>query len=303
MADLNSIELRGLRAIEVIARRGSLRAAAQELGVTPGAISQRLLKAEDQLGILLFERTPTGLVPTEAGSALARHLSEGFASIAQGLATAQKRSDSLELSVIPVFAGKWLMPRLHQFSALHPDITVNVEATVALADPRLGKVDACIRIGKGPWPGLFAKKLFAHRVFPVCAPKLAERLALPQDILRVPVIREPAPIFGWHVWLGPYGLDHNMLQAGPVFSDASLCLDAARAGQGIFLAWDVLVEEDLAAGRLVAPYADRQATGLSYWLILNEGAVSPQLAKFRSWLFAEIEKYKSEHFNTFRESL
>lgn len=301
MADLNTIELRGLRAIEVIARRGSLRAAALELGVTPGAISQRLIKAEAQLGIPLFERTPTGLVPTKAGNSLARHLTEGFASIAQGLATVQKRSDTIELSVVPVFAGKWLMPRLHHFSALHPDISVNVEATVILADPRLGKVDACIRIGKGPWEGLNAKELFAHRVFPVCAPQLAERLALPQDILRVPIIREPAPIFGWDVWLGPIGLDHQMLQAGPVFSDASLCLDAARAGQGVFLAWDVLVAEDLAAGRLVAPYADRQPTGLSYWLVQKKGTISPQLGKFRSWLFNETEKYRSEQFNTFRE--
>jgi DNA-binding transcriptional LysR family regulator len=205
-----------------------------------------------------------------------------------------KRNDTIALSVVPVFAGKWLMPRLDRFSFAHPDIAIRVEATVALADPRLGEIDFCIRLGKGPWSGLDAERLLSHRVFPVCAPKIASKLASPKDILTMPVIREPAPLFGWEVWLDHHGVSKDQLRLGPVFSDASLCLDAARAGQGVFLAWDVLVAEDLATGRLIAPFRERHPTGLDYWLIRPPGAISPHLAKFRSWIRSEIALFKNE---------
>ncbi len=290
MVDLNEVELRGLRAIEAVARHGTLRGAADELRVTPGAISQRVIKAEAQLGLRLFERTPQGLKPTTSGRDLAAHLTEGFAAFSRGLAGLPAKTSRLALSVAPVFAGKWLMPRLNRFSQADRNIELCVEATTELADPRLGVIDACIRVGRGPWPGLKTEQLFSHCVFPVCAPDVAECLRTPCDLMDMPIIREPAPMFGWDTWLEPHRLDANALQSGPVLSDASLCLDAARAGQGVFLAWEVLVDDDLASGRLVAPFAERRQTGLHYYLVTTKQSHFGALAEFRRWLLDEVRE-------------
>ncbi|MEM9552361.1 MAG: LysR substrate-binding domain-containing protein [Pseudomonadota bacterium] len=292
MHDLSRVNLMALRAVEAVARLGTLRAAADELGVTPGAVSQQIIKAEAQLDRQLFDRKPKGLVPTRIGEDVARHLTDGFAALARGVSlTRQSPDDAITVSVAPVFAGKWLVWRLGRFAQARPDIRIRIDASVAIVEPRPGEIDACIRVGWGGWRGVRQEELLPQRVFPVCAPALSDRLRDVADLAQVPIIREPEPMFGWDVWLSPNGMSEDQLSDGPVFSDASLCLDAAVAGQGVFLAWETLAQDAIAMDRLVAPFPGRFPTGISYWFVEPEGPRRPpHLEAFRAWLVKELSQ-------------
>jgi len=289
MRNLNRFHLNGLRALEAAGRLGNLRAA-EELGVTIGAVSQQILKAEEQFGRSLFERHPKGLKPTAFGQDVLRYLSSGFAEISAGLALAERRREGvLTVSVAPVFASKWLVWRLQHFREQHPDIRIRIDADVSLVDPGSSDVDVCIRVGRGGWSNVKAEKLIDQLVFPVCSPAMAEGLHDPRDLAAVPIIREPTPMFGWNAWLAPNGLEESILGDGPVFSDASLCLDAAVAGQGVFLGWETLACDAIAMGRLAAPFPDRYGTGISYWFVTSRSAPSTRaVGAFRDWLKSEL---------------
>ena len=291
MKNLNRIGLGGLRAIEAVGRLGSLRAAADEIGVTAGAVSQQVQKTERQLGRPLFERHAKGLVPTAQGAAVLRHLTQGMSELSEAVALAERRQEqTLTVSVAPVFASKWLVWRLKTFNAEHPDIRIRVDATDTLIDPNISDVDICIRVGPGNWPGVHASKLLDQRIFPVCSPALAQQIETPADLARYPIIRDGGEMFGWNIWLKPHGLDDSILGDGPTFSDGSLCLDAAIAGQGVFLAWETLACDALRFGRVVAPFPDRHRTDFSYWLVRARHAQPSKSARaFERWLRRELD--------------
>lgn len=292
MKNLNRIHLAGLRAVEAVGRLGSLKAAADELGVTIGAVSQQIQKTEQQLATALFERRGRGLHPTDRGEAVLRQLTVGMSALSAAVAmTEQRRDDTLTVSVAPVFAGKWLVWHLKSFAKDHPDIRVRVEATVDLVDPDLSDVDLCIRVGKGPYPGLQAEELLAQKIFPICSPAVAETLNDPADIANVPIIRDRGQMFSWRTWLEPNGLDESLLGDGPVFSDGALCLDAAIAGQGLFLAWETLAHHALQVGQVVAPFPGRFQTGFFYWLLTGRSrAKTRPMEAFGSWIRAELAR-------------
>jgi DNA-binding transcriptional LysR family regulator len=290
MHNLNRIPLAGLRAVEAAGRLGSLRAAADELGVTIGAVSQQVQKTERQLGRTLFERLPRGIRPTSLGEEILKRLSIGMAELAAAVALAEHRDQKvLNVSAAPVFAGKWLVWRLKRFNQRHPEIRVRIDANVALIDPSLSDVDVCIRVGWGDWPGVAADRILEQRVFPVCSPTMAEGLRDPADLGSVPIIRDPEAMFGWNVWLRPNDLDDSILGDGPVFSDASLCLDAAIAGQGVFLAWETLANDAIRMDRLAAPFPGRYRTGISYWFVTAQNRANrSRIRAFRAWLEEEL---------------
>ena len=290
MNDLNRVHLNGLRAVEAVGRLGGLRPAADELGVTIGAVSQQVQKTERQLGRPLFERLPKGIRPTPLGEDVLRRLTVGMAELTAAVALVLgDDEDVLTVSAAPVFAGKWLVWRLNRFNEQYPDVRIRIDANVALVDPSFSDVDVCIRVGGGDWPGVRAAKILDHRVYPVCSPAIARQLKSPGDLATVPIIRDADAMFGWDVWLGPNGLDTAMLGEGPVFSDASLCLDAAIAGQGVFLAWETLANDAVNMGRLVAPFPGRYRTGIAYWFITaREGGAKPRVRAFRTWLETEL---------------
>ncbi|MGE0500146.1 MAG: LysR substrate-binding domain-containing protein [Rhizobiaceae bacterium] len=290
MKDLNSIHLNGLRALEAVGRLGSLQKAADELGVSPGAVSQQVIKAEAQLGLAVFERATRGLEPTAAGRALLARLTLGFHELDSAVAGARRDSGStLNISVAPVFASKWLVPRLARFRRLHPDLKVRIDASIELVDPDRTDVDAAIRVGQGGWKGVALLPLLPQHVFPVCAPDIAARLTAPADLSRAPIVRDANSNIDWNLWLRPLGLDAAMLADGDTFTDASLCLDAAIAGQGVMLAWQTLAHDALRAGLLVAPFPEKVESGFGYFLVTSASRRMPKkVAAFRDWLKAEI---------------
>lgn len=287
---LNRLPLQSLRALEAVARLGSLRAAAADMGVTPGAVSQQVIQAERILGLALFERRPSGMVPTPHGVEPLRLLQRGFADLAAAVTRADGPAhDRLVVSVAPVLAARWLIWRLPQFRAAHPAIKLQLEADLALVTPSVGGVDLCVRVGRGNWPGVRAERFAPQVVFPVCSAELAARLHDHADLACVPVVRETRAGFGWSDWLGPEGRPEVVPGDGPWFSDSMLGLDAAISGEGVFLAFASLAADALASGRLVEPFKGRHATALAYWFVAPpEQPVSRAARAFMDWLRDEM---------------
>lgn len=290
MRELNRIHLNGLRALEAAARLGSLQKAADELGVTPGAVSQHVIRAERQLGRAVLERSREGFRATEFGAAILPRLAAGFRELDAAVASARRHeADILTISVAPVLASKWLVPRLARFSQRSPDIRVRLDATTVLVDLETSDVDVAVRVGPGGWPGVRAEKFLEQEIFPVCAPALAARLREPRDLLSVPVVRDANSSFSWTPWLAQFGLSDGDLRPGHSFTDAAMALDAAIAGQGVMLGWQILAEQALRAGTLVQPFAQRVGLGASYYLVTSPNRREERkVSAFKAWIREEI---------------
>ena len=284
------IPLNALRAIEIVARRGALEPAAAELGVTIGAVSQHLRRAEARLGISLFERTPRGLVPTPQLVAQMPALRAGFQTLADALAALRRDDDDvLTLTVGSVFASRWLITRLGRFNAAHPDIEFRMVATGKLIDLSRSDIDCGIRFGIGQWPETRSDLIGGTRSAPFCAPAIANRLQRPADFAHVPVITDEASMLSWEQWFATACVDAPPQTTGPVYSDPTLAFDAAVAGQGALMAVDLMAADAVADGRLARPFESWLETGLGYWFVTSANRRVPKkVTLFRDWLATEI---------------
>jgi len=290
MRDLNKVPLTGLRAVEAAGRLGTVVKAAEELGVTSGAVSQRIQKAEEALGQLLFKRTSKGLLLTPSGSDIMPLLTRGMSDLASAVSLLDpSRDDCLTISVAPIFASRWLVWRLRKFNDLYPHIRIRIDPNVKLLNPDHDDVDACVRVGCGGWSNVTSELLLEQRVFPVCTSEMAARLSSPGDLAGVPIIRENESLHGWSEWLAAFDLTPDLLNDGPTYADASLCLDAAMTGQGVFMAWETLACDAVHAERIAAPFPQRMETGAKYWFVTGrEPSRKKVVSLFRSWLKSEL---------------
>jgi DNA-binding transcriptional LysR family regulator len=284
------VPLNAIQAIEVVARRGALAPAAEELGVTPGAVSQHIRRAEERLGLELFERTPQGLVPTPALNAIVPQLRDGFASLANAVAGLKTTNDHvLTVTTGNVFASRWLVWRLNKFAALHPDIEVRLVVTGVPIDLTHSDIDCGVRYGRGSWPGLRSQLVGGASYSPVVAPSLAKTIRSPADLGRVPVIRDLATMLSWDEWFRQAGLDPAPETSGPTYSDPALAFDAAISEQGVLLAVDAMSADAVSDGRLVRPFEISVSDGLGYWFLSPEGRREPRKTRvFREWLASEM---------------
>jgi len=292
MKNINAVHLNGLRAVEATGRLGSLKAAADELGVTIGAVSQQIIKTEQQLQRVLFDRGPRGLVLTPAGESLMPRLKGGFELLDQAVASVRRRDEKiLTISVAPVFAARWLVSRLDRFALAHPDISLRIDATTKLANLETSDVDIGIRVGTGEWPGLRVEPLLAQEVFPVCSPAIAKTLRQPADILQCSAVIDARSMFSWETWLRTVGLSGAQMKVRHVFNEASLCIDAAIAGQGVMLAWQTLAGDSLIDGRLQAPFRIRAKTGFGHYFVTSPARrETTVVTAFKTWVRDEIER-------------
>jgi DNA-binding transcriptional LysR family regulator len=291
MANLNAFHLTGLRAVEAVARCGSLQRAAEELGVSVSAVSQQVGRTEKQLGQTIFERSAAGLRPTPFGREFAARLGSGFREISGALAMAEEtRSNTLVVSVAPSLASKWLLPRLSRHFERYPDVLLRIDASTRLADPDNSDVDVGIRLGRGNWPGVRAEKLLDLELLPVCSPRIAEGLNDIGDLARSWEIADENAMFSWDAWFGAAGVPPVSLQPGARFTDPMLCLDSAVAGHGVLLAWHLLAADALADGRLVAPFPICARIDLSYYFVTAASRrESKKVRAFKAWLREEVE--------------
>lgn len=290
MKELNRVHLNGLRALEAVGRLGTLARAADELGVSAGAVSQQIIKTEAQLGRPVFVRQGKGLTRTEFGDRFLVRLTAGFRTLDEAVGSAQRHADSvLTISVAPVFASKWLVPRLDSYTRANPGMRLRLDATVDLVDPDVSDIDVAIRVGPGGWPGVRADRLMDQEVFPVCAPSLAAKISKPADLLGLPVVLDSNSVLKWDDWLAQFGLSERDMQSGSSFTDAALALDAAIAGQGIMLAWQTLADYALGVGTLVMPFRERARTGNAYWLVTSANRrEEPKVTRFKQWIRTEL---------------
>jgi len=291
MQALNRVHLNGLRAVEAVYRCGSLQRAADELGVSPSAVSQQINRTESQLGRAIFERTSGGLVANAFGQTMGARLSAGFRELAAAVALADDNAaNMLVISVAPAFASRWLVPRLSRYQALYPNVSLRIDASVQIADLDRSDVDVAIRMGKGDWPNTNVELLLAQEIFPVCAPGVAAQIKTPADLAKFPMIADQNTMFSSESWLKNAGIENISMKSGPVFTDPVLCIEAAIAGQGIMLAWQLLAADALADGRLVDPFGSSAKSGLGYYLATPKNRrPSENVNGFKRWIFAEIQ--------------
>ncbi|HEY9010330.1 MAG TPA: LysR substrate-binding domain-containing protein [Devosia sp.] len=285
------IPLNAIRAIEIVARRGALAPAAEELGVTPGAVSQHLRRAEERLGLELFERTPHGLRPTPALTRILPQLSQGFTALADALAALKPANENvLTVTAGSVFASRWLIWRLGKFGKLHPDIEVRLVVTGKMLDLVHGDVDCGIRFGRGDWPDVDAELVGGTHYRPVVAPPLASRLKSPEDLAALPIIRDTTTMLSWDAWWQAAGFVETPETHGPTFDDPALAFDAAISEQGVLLAVDQMSADAVSDGRLVRPFDIAVDGGrLGYWFVAGKGRREPRKTKlFRAWLRTEM---------------
>jgi LysR family glycine cleavage system transcriptional activator len=298
--------LNSLRAFEAAARHLSFKHAADELHVTPAAVSHQIRALEEYCGTPLFRRMTRALRLTEAGQAALPLLRDGFDKLAAAAAAmeAKGRVGILTVSVAPSFGAKWLVPRLDRFRAAHPEFDVRVDATDALTSFASDGVDVALRYGRGTYRNLRAERLMGEVAFPVCSPRLLKngpRLAKPEDLRLHTLVHvqwkmedDAAP--NWRMWLRAAGVEGVDAERGPRFSADSMAVDAAIEGQGVALAGAALVGGDLKAGRLVRPFPPSvcQATAFSYYLVYPETkAGDPKVSAFREWVQAEAKHGES----------
>ncbi|WP_019646209.1 transcriptional regulator GcvA [Novispirillum itersonii] len=292
MADLPP--LNALRTFEVAARHLSFTRAAEELHITQAAVSQQMKGLEEALGVPLFRRLNRRLWLTDAGQEYACSVREALQIVRD--ATVRLRPEAshhdLTLSLPPSLAHKWLMPRLGRFIDRHPALTLRLHTTYEVMRLGIGPtaVHCAIRQGRGPYPGLFAELLLRENLTPVCAPGLAAQLATPEDLRRVPVIRDEG--VSWADWLAAAGLPQRAIGAGPTFLDSSMAVQAAIDGRGVTLGRSVMIADDLAAGRLVEPF---RHLGLqtpylnAVWFLCPQGQeVTPAIQALLGWLKEEV---------------
>lgn len=290
MASPFPIPLNALRAIEIVARRGALAPAAEELGITVGAVSQHLRRAEDRLGVELFARTPQGLRPLPGLVQALPQLSGGFAALADGLKTLTGGEEHvLNLTVGSVFASRWLIWRINKFATLHPQIEVRLSVTASMLDLSRPDIDCGIRYGRGTWPGVQTTPVGGAAYQPVCEPAFLAAHPDLSDLAKVPVIIDATSMLDWPAWQMAAGRDPATRLGGPHYSDASLAFDAAISGQGLLLAADMMSADAVSDGRLVRPFAMPVEGPNQYFLATAKGRREPERVKrFRAWLEMEV---------------
>ena len=294
--------LNALRSFISTARHLSATKAAAELHVTLGAVSHQLRALEQFLGVDLFVRGHRQLTLTDAGERYFRDVSAAFDSIraATTLLVAPANKEMLKLRAYTTFSLRWLIPRLSSFYAENRSVELMLSTSNDAVDFSREKLDFAIRLGNGEWPGSVAEKLIPNIVAPVCSPALLARgpaVKEPTDVMQHVLLQStwPERRDDWPAWLAAQGVatldDFSFLY----FESSALSYQAALEGLGFAMAQMALVQDDIAAGRLVCPfdrYLDRGE--FTYYLIYPEGRrLTPQMKTFREWLRAQCAAFNN----------
>lgn len=277
--------LRALQVFEAAARFESFTQAGQELGITQSGVSRQVSDLEATLGIALFVRNGARLRVTPAGERLAGQLADALGHMWSAVADAQRSEQVVTLSMLPSVATRWFAPRLGDFLTAHPTIDLRITASRHLVDFATEGVDAAIRYSPAPSNTVEAVKLGTETVTPVCAPQYARYHALrtPADLYNATLLCGDIPE-DWPAWFAAAGCDRPPPD-GPRLGDDGAILQAAVDGQGVALGRSLLVQDDIAAGRLVAPFDVRLDASHAYWFVRPKGiAPKPALDAVGTWL-------------------
>jgi len=293
------LPLNALRAFDAAARHMSFKHAADDLSVTPAAISQQIRSLEDFLGVDLFRRTNRSLVLTEAAQMSLLPLKEGFERLEEAvdIIAGSKTSIVLKVSVSPSFASKWLVPRLASYYERRPDAIVKISATMQVTDFKAEDTDIAIRYGRGNYDGLQSEELLRETLFPVCAPGLFDgEAATPCAVLKHTLIHDDSSIEdesapNWTMWLKAAGVTAPDGMPAIHFNNNALAIEAAVAGRGVALARSAIAEEDIKAGRLIKPFGEAVPVNFAHHIVYpKEKIKNERVQDFIEWLREETSK-------------
>lgn len=289
--------LPAVRAFEAAARNGGFQSAGEELHVSAGAVAHQVKQLENWLGVTLFQRLARGVVLTPAGRQYAEALRPLLNGLAEASEAVKRHGDERVVTVtsVPSLVARWLMPRLGRLRELHPEIDMRVLASLHPADFAREGVDVAIRMGAGPYPGLKSDVLLEEWFSAVCSPTFkaaAPGLREPGDLLRYPLLHDEAETripdeISWARWLAAFGVSYTG-PARPSFSHTYLTLEAAAAGQGVAIAAEPFIEEDLRSGRLVRLFPQRVLGPYRFHLLrLPDAEARPAVKAFCEWIKGE----------------
>lgn len=284
--------LNALRMFEAAGRLLSFKDAAEELRITPSAVSHAIQGLEDWLGARLFARTGRGLVLTDAGAAYLPYVRDALVLLARGTESVPGRvsKGALSVSVAPTFAARWLVPNLPRFRAAHPEFEVSIDTSYRQVQFPVDGVDMAIRMGKHPPPGLYAIKLATEILSPVCAPNYKDlpRLKHPQDLARTTLVHVTTVTEDWAAWAETAGIRLD-LGKGLKCDTIYLAMESAAQGIGVALGRRPLIDGDLRAGRLIQIFPEIRRHSTSYWLVCAEESVARrEVTAFRDWLLSSF---------------
>lgn len=284
--------LNTLRLFEAAGRHLSFKLAAEELNITPSAVSHGIQTLEEWLGASLFARNNRSLTLTAAGVSYLPRVRDALQQLASATEAVPGRRPSgrLSVSVAPTFGVRWLVPNLPKFKALHPSIEVTLDTSHRLVEfPRDG-VDLGIRMGRGDWGGLYMLRLTNESLVPVCSPAMAEGIRTPADLRGKTLLHVINVSEDWGAWAALAGVDGIEGQGGLRMDTFQMALEAAVQGLGVAIGRLPMISEDIASGRLVPVLGPPKPCETAHWLVAGrDSLVRPEVIAFRNWIRAELK--------------
>lgn len=288
-----------LAAFEAVARIGSFTAAADELGLTQGAISRQILALEDTLEARLFERGRDGARLTNAGTAYAAEIGPALRRISSAtlnMITTKGHGGSIVLGILPTFGTRWLIPRLPGFFEEHPDVAINFMTRIESRDLVQDGLDAAILIGGGDWPNCVAEHLLDEDLLPVCSAQFLEaaNIEAPGDVAGLQLLHLRTRPNAWRQWFADNGVE-SVDTAGMTFEQFSMASQAAMAGIGVAMLPAFLIGEELASGRLVPVFPRLVRSDVAYFFVYPQAnADSPAIRALSLWLSEQATEFRSK---------
>ncbi len=287
--------LKALEAFRYAAEAQSFKRAAERLHVTQAAISQQIKTLEQHLGLALFRRLTREVVLTPEGQQLLPFVSKAFSALEQGVASLGQdpQPNRLTMSVLPSFAGRWLVPRLGSFQQQHPDLTIHLTPNLNLSMFEGNDLDLAVRFGRGKYPGLSARLLQQEYLLPVCHPSLIDlQQPIPEQLVRLPLLADDAPDMEnvWPQFEQALGLSLQQDSTRLYVSDATMLVEALLSGQGFAMLRFSLAYELLQRGQLICPIPIYLKSVFDYYLVAPElNFQRPKVRQFETWIRREIE--------------
>jgi len=280
-----------LRAFVAVAKHGNLKDAANELFVSPSALSHQIKNLEDNLNKNLFIRNKYGLTLTPAGELIYQDLSDAFSNISKAIDKIRTTGhrDILNISMLSTFAMRWFIPRLSDFQKQSPDIEIRISTSVDEVDFEREDMDCAIRSGHGLWQGLHAEYLFTETFTPVCSPKLAALLNTPNDLASQTLLHAHLRPDDWQVWFKALKLKVS-IEHEQTFETRNFAIQAAIDGVGIAIVDPSLITEELKSGRLIIPFSQTMADKNAYYLVYPQSADNPHIQHLHQWLKQQLNQ-------------
>ncbi|MDD7910108.1 MULTISPECIES: LysR substrate-binding domain-containing protein [Pseudovibrio] len=293
------VSLRALHAFSLLAKHGRAARAAEDLGVTPSALTHLLRSLESELGAALVIRDGRGLVLTEEGQRLSSNLGNSFDQIEHAVEAFRRRSRTeLRISTLSTVATRWLIPRLPDFQQKHPDIELLISTSMRVVDLDREAYDCAIRLGKGGWPQVEHQKLWQEDLVVAFAPQLSPGNPNPDISLldELKMLHTSSRRDDWPLWLKAAGIDHLDPSAGAMFESRNMAIQGAVAGMGAIAIDTHFVDQEVQAGHLMVPDWPTTSLETGYWFVRNANRpLTRPVAAFRDWLLEQSsETLKSE---------